>query len=225
MIKNYIEIKRTARYFQSKVIDDKVKHIIFVFHGYAQNADDFLESLGSLACDEIVIVAPEGLSKFYWKDFTSNPSSSWMTSLERENEIKDALNYLKILSKSIANDSLGIGIQFHALGFSQGAAMASRFVANSTFTFSNLFLYAAQYAHDLDWKQLKKCQSDLHFHLIYGTEDLFISEEKVLKAEAFITEQEFKVNTFSFKGKHKIVAEAVDYIVQEILKNKSTCKG
>lgn len=216
MIKNYIEIKRIARYFQSKVIDEKVKHVVFVFHGYAQNADDFLESLGHLSSDEVVIVAPEGLSKFYWKDFTSNPSSSWMTSLERENEIKDALNYLEILSKSIANDSLGNGIQFHALGFSQGAAMASRFVANSSFTFSNLFLYAAQYAHDLDWKQLKKRQPDLNFHLIYGTEDLFIKEVQAIKAEKFIEVQQFNVNTFSFKGKHKIVAEAVDYVKNRI---------
>ncbi|MCB0510674.1 MAG: phospholipase, partial [Bacteroidetes bacterium] len=66
MVKKYISVQRTARYFISKEMDEKVKQVIFVLHGYAQNADDFLASCSELASEEILLLAPEGLSKFYW---------------------------------------------------------------------------------------------------------------------------------------------------------------
>lgn len=216
MIKNYIEVKRTARYFQSKVVDDKVKHIVFVLHGYAQNADEFLESFDNLASDEVLIVAPEGLSKFYWKDFSSNPTSSWMTSLERENEIKDTINYLNEVVTQIVKSSLSKGIEFHLLGFSQGGAAASRFIAQSIFSFKNLFLYAGNLAPDIDWKKFQKYHQDLHLHLIYGTEDLFVKEEQVATAKAFIEEKNFKTSIFKFNGKHKIEAVAIKYIKENL---------
>ena len=81
MLKKYIQVRRTARYFLSKEPDEQVKTVLVVLHGYAQNGDDFLKAFSELKRDDLLILAPEGLSKFYWKDFTSDPSSSWMTSL------------------------------------------------------------------------------------------------------------------------------------------------
>ena len=216
MIKNYVEVKRTARYFQSKEMDNKVKHLLFVLHGYAQNGDVFLESFKKLENEEIIIVAPEGLSKFYWEDFSSNPVSSWMTSLERDNEIKDTLNYLNEIVKVFADEGLNNNIQLHILGFSQGAATASRFVAQSLLTFKSLFLYAGSFAHDLDWELLRKNQCKLTCHLIYGTEDLLISKDKVKQAKLILEKENMSTRIFSFKGKHKIDKEAVNYLMDII---------
>lgn len=210
MIKNYLSIQKTARYFQSKKIDEQVKHVLFVFHGYSQNADEFLASFKNHFSEEILIVAPEGLSKFYWKDFSSNPASSWMTSLERENEIADNLRYLSKVASEIIKELPSKGVKYSCLGFSQGAAMASRFVSASAIQFSNLFLYGGGPAYDLKWNAFPK---NLQFHLVYGNEDPYLSEEKVNEVEEMIVSNNFGLTRFKYNGKHKIEKQAVDYIM------------
>lgn len=214
MIKQYVNIKRTARYFISKDIDENIEQVIFVLHGYAQNADDFLNSCAALANERTLLVAPEGLSKFYWKDFTSNPSSSWMTSLERENEIIDTLNYLSQVLMEIKMKLPKSGVNYACLGFSQGAATASRFACNPYFNCDHLFLYGGGPAHDLNWEALKK---DLKFHLIYGTEDPLVSASQVTKVEALIQSKKFWNTSFQYPGKHKIEQDGLAY-VNKILK-------
>mgnify|MGYP006083541593 FL=1 len=209
MEKHYVHVQRTARYFQSRKIDENIKRVIFVLHGYAQNADDFLKDFEKLDNKQTLIVAPEGLSKFYWKDFTSAPSSSWMTSLERENEIEDTLKYLDQVCLDVRGQLPKEGVEYSCLGFSQGAATASRFCAHSLIIFSNLFLYGGGPAHDLDWASLPV---NLKFHLIYGDKDVFISDSQVKKVEGLIQSKKFKVQSYRYEGKHKIEDAGLDYI-------------
>jgi predicted esterase len=209
MIKQYIQVRKTGRYFISKKIDEKVNHVIFVLHGYAQNADDFLSSCISLANDETLLVAPEGLSKFYWIDFTSNPSSSWMTSLERDKELEDTLHYLSQVLMEIKAQLPNKELTYSCLGFSQGAATASRFACNPYLNCKDLFLYGGGPAHDLNWEALPK---DLKFHLIYGDQDPLVSASQATKVEGHISSKKFQVSPFQFKGKHKIEAAALNYV-------------
>jgi predicted esterase len=209
MIKQYVQIQKTARYFISKKIDESVKRVIFVLHGYAQNGDDFLNSCLELASEETVLIAPEGLSKFYWKDFSSNPSSSWMTSLEREHELEDTRNYLSQVLMEVKVQLPKVGISFSCLGFSQGAATASRFARNPDLNCTDLFLYGGGPAHDLDWEALPE---NLKFHLIYGDQDPLVSASQALKVKALIQGKKFEVDSFTFKGKHKIENEGLRYI-------------
>jgi predicted esterase len=213
MIKQYVQIRKTVRYFISKKIDEKVKRVVFVLHGYAQNGDDFLKSCLALANEETLLVAPEGMSKFYWKDFTSNPSSSWMTSLERENELMDTMNYLSQVLMQVKTQLPKEGIKYGCLGFSQGAAAASRFACNPYLNCQDLFLYAGGPAHDLNWDALPK---DLKFHLIYGDEDPLVSASQAAKVEAYIKGKKVQVSHFKFKGKHKIEVEALEYIIKQL---------
>ena len=45
MQKHEIEITKTARYFTLGELNENTKTVWFVLHGYAQTAEDFLESL------------------------------------------------------------------------------------------------------------------------------------------------------------------------------------
>lgn len=209
MKKKYIEVTRRARYFQSKDIEENVKQVIFLLHGYAQNGDTFLESCKSLASEEIVLIAPEGLSKFYWKDFTSDPASSWMTSLERENELADTMDYLSKVLMEIKSQLPKEGIAFHCLGFSQGAATASRFACNPHLNCQNLFLYGGAPAHDINWEALPQ---DLNFHLVYGKQDPLINASQVEKVKGLISSRKFEVHEFSYEGKHKVEWEGLAHI-------------
>lgn len=213
MLKKYIQVRRTARYFLSKEPDEQVKTVLVALHGYAQNADDFIKDFNALHREDVLIVAPEGLSKFYWKDFTSNPSSSWMTSLERENEIMDAMRYLEQVVLDIKAQLPRNNVQFACLGFSQGAATASRLACNPYLSFQQLLLYGGSPAHDLNWQALPE---NLKFHLIYGDKDVLVSESQVLKVQQLIQSKRFSVTLHPYEGKHKIESGGLD-IIQSIL--------
>lgn len=216
MLKKYIQVRRTARFFLSKEPDEQVKKVLVALHGYAQNADEFLQDFGDLNQEDLLIVAPEGLSKFYWKDFTSNPSSSWMTSLEREHEILDAMRYLEEVVLGIKAQLPSKHVQFYCLGFSQGAATASRLACNPYLSFQQLILYGGAPAHDLNWQALPE---DLHFHLIYGDKDILVSESQVIKVKKLIESKHFNVAVHPYQGKHKIETGGLD-IVQKILRKE-----
>ena len=211
MLKKYIQVRRTARFFLSKEPDEQIKTVLVVLHGYAQNGDDFLEAFGELKRDDLLILAPEGLSKFYWKDFTSDPSSSWMTSLERENEILDTMRYLEQVVLDIKAQLPCRNVEFVCLGFSQGAATASRLVCNPYLSFTKLLLYGGAPAHDLHWQVLLEV---LEFHLIYGDNDALVSESQVTKVKKLIESKRFPVRVHPYKGKHKIEAAGLQIVAQ-----------
>ena len=71
------------------------------------------------------------------------------------------------------------GVSYTCLGFSQGAATASRFCCNPWVKFHNLILYGGAPAHDLNWEAIP---TQLSFHLIYGDEDIFVKESQVKKS-------------------------------------------
>ena len=104
MQKQELQVSKTARYFTLGELNKATKKIWFVLHGYAQTADDFLTSVKGLQNENSFIVAPEGLSRFYWKDFTNNPVASWMTKTDREVDILDNTKYLNEMYRFILND-------------------------------------------------------------------------------------------------------------------------
>ena len=95
MNKHEIQVKKTARYFTLGTLDESTQTIWFLLHGYAQLANDFLASCAGLQNDTTYLIAPEGLSRFYFKDFVGKPGASWMTSEERESEMQDYITYLE----------------------------------------------------------------------------------------------------------------------------------
>ncbi len=84
-----ITVPRTARFALSADPGDATTEIWFACHGYAQLAGSFLESIMPAAAPGRVLVAPEGLSRFYPDSGTGRVGASWMTKEGRESEIRD----------------------------------------------------------------------------------------------------------------------------------------
>tara|TARA_B110000495_G_C22965190_1_gene566012 strand:- start:229 stop:864 length:636 start_codon:yes stop_codon:yes gene_type:complete len=208
MQKHNIEVLKTARYFSLGTLNSQTKKIIFALHGYAQTADDFLESLKSLEDKETYIVAPEGLSRFYWKDFISNPVASWMTKLDREDDIKDSLRYLNQVFKEVTNnvDLKNIDVEF--FGFSQGAATMSRWLVQDSVKVSKAIFYAGEVAHDIDYSKSENFNnSKLLF--FYGNKDRFVSGKKVEAIKLQFDNFKIAIRIIEFEGKHEIKEEAL----------------
>ena len=87
---NIMKTLKTARYYLAGSPSGKTKNIWIVIHGYGQLAGKFIQQFEFLINDETVVIAPEGLSRFYTGSATGELiGAGWMTKEERDNEIKD----------------------------------------------------------------------------------------------------------------------------------------
>ena len=59
-----------ARYFTAGTLGTKTRQVWIIFHGYGQLAPYFLKKFEPLATENIYIIAPEGLSRFYLSELT-----------------------------------------------------------------------------------------------------------------------------------------------------------
>lgn len=121
-----IEIKRSARWFHIGEYPKNSSEIIIVLHGYGQHPSYMLNSLESLKAPGRCVCAPEGLSKFYIRGTNGRVGASWMTSDDRNQEIKDHIAFLTFWFKSL---EIPQSTPVTLIGFSQGVATAARWIA------------------------------------------------------------------------------------------------
>ncbi len=126
---HHITVARTARYFT--IGDPAATEIWFVCHGYGQLAARFLKRFEPITEGARLVVAPEGLSRFYVGSGERRDQpvgATWMTREDRLHEIADYVKYLDAVYADVVGDGPAPG-RVRALGFSQGAATAgiSRF--------------------------------------------------------------------------------------------------
>ncbi len=156
-------MQKTARYFSNQPAG-QIRSVCFVIHGYAHLAKDFIYDFDFLSDDHTLIIAPEGLSRFY---FRNKIGASWMTKEDRINEITDYINYLNKLAGEIKNKYDLSQAKFHLLGFSQGVHTAVRWFTKSNFHFDNLILCSSDFPEDTDFNKFNNKLERLKalFHL------------------------------------------------------------
>ena len=83
-----IKFPCTAHYYTIGTPSDKIKRVFFVLHGYGQLASQIIHKFDAVM-EDTLIVAPEGLSRFYWNESKGIVGASWMTKKDRLDEIED----------------------------------------------------------------------------------------------------------------------------------------
>ena len=120
-----------ARYYTLGHLGPSTKSVWFVLHGYGQLAAYFIKKFDTLKDNNIYVIAPEALSRFYVDPLQSTGRASdrvgatWMT---KENRLTDIENYLTYLNRLYLNLDLPDSVPVTILGFSQGAATVSRWI-------------------------------------------------------------------------------------------------
>lgn len=133
--KNIITQKHARVFISSPKKGYKITWILF--HGYAQNIDDFFGYFETFK-DEVRFIIPEGLSRFYQKGMNGKVGSSWMTSEEREFEILDQFHFLNNMLKDF---KINVA-QTNVFAFSQGAATASRWINQFKLDFNKVCFWS-----------------------------------------------------------------------------------
>ncbi len=203
MRQHHLLTQRTARYFTLGEISRETKTVWLACHGYAQLAEEFIRQLEPLAEKNVLLVAPEALSRFYTKGFYGTVGATWMTKEDRESEIADYVHYLQKLFdeiKSQANSNAKINV----LGFSQGCSTVCRWVAMKSPVISSLWLCSGNIPDDLDCEKFRSAIKNYPAYLIVGEEDPFIQEKDRTAVAQRISEHGLPVKIHPFKGGHDL---------------------
>ncbi|MCW3072247.1 MAG: hypothetical protein JWO44_2137 [Bacteroidetes bacterium] len=209
MLKKNLIIPKTARYFLSAEPSGDTEEIWFVCHGYAQLANYFIKNFEALNNGKVLVVAPEGLHRFYWNGFSGKIVASWMTKEDREDDIRDYVNYLDSVYTEVLSQLKNKTAKITVLGFSQGTATVCRWLANNRSHADNLVLWAGAFPADMDLQLNKALFEKMRTVLVIGDQDEFIKEEQVKEHEQLLDENGTSHELLRFAGKHEIKEETL----------------
>ena len=221
---HHLRVERTARYFTLGAEGEAAGAIWFVLHGYGQLAGTFVQFFADIAKTGALVVAPEALNRFYLVNPDSAPArdrpvgASWMTREDRESEISDYVEYLDALHEEIVGEPR---VPVNVLGFSQGAATATRWLLNGRSRIARLVLWGGVMPPDADlargWIRLR----DTRVTLVAGTRDQYISEDLMVAERARLESAGVKCDTIRFDGGHVISRSAFPGILGGALSDVS----
>lgn len=215
-----IETKRTARYATYGNLDEKTTDVWFVIHGYGQLVEFFIKKFTFLNPENNFVVAPEALSRHYLNGKDNKVGAVWMTKEDRENEVKDYVNYLQTLQNTL----LGTGThtyRIHILAFSQGCSTAWRWVNAGNTKADSLILWAGDFAHEIDYTKIPIRFPLMKILYVYGLQDEVLSDWQTYEVlEQKIKDMQFLLSkVISFEGKHElnqhILKEVETFVTQK----------
>ncbi len=200
MEERHIRVQRTARYH---VLGEPAtaRSVWIVVHGYGQLARFFLNAFEEQS-DEKLIVAPEGLSRFYTDASHQRVGATWMTREDREHEISDHVAYLDAVCDVIRKETGDLPL--HALGFSQGVATVVRWMALGTNKPERVILWGGSLPPDLTGEELKRTFQQSTVQLVHGSKDDLVPEQVWRENAERLSRANVKAQAHSFPGGHAI---------------------
>ena len=197
-----------ARYFKLGEVTGKTSQVWYVMHGYGQLAEFFLKRFNFLAEKNICVIAPEGLSRFYLEDLQTRSrggshrvGATWMT---RENRAMDIENYLSYLDAIQKKETVDLKIPTTILGFSQGAATATRWALEGNIHFERLVLWAGIFPPDMNFEEGHRILRSKKVIAVFGDQDPFVTPERLREMNTLSGQLGIEPEMIRFNGSHDL---------------------
>ncbi len=204
-----IKIDFSARYYQLGQLSEETQQLWFVLHGHGHLAQYFIRKFAALDNDNNVIIAPEGLNRYYLEGFTGKVGATWMT---KEDRLTDIGNYVNFLNEVYWNVLEGVDFQnlkITLLGFSQGAATVSRWALDDKVNFDRLILWAGIFPPDIDFDFGRQKLAGVEVLSVVGDEDEYLNENVVKEQIALEQKLGIESRKINFSGRHEINEEVL----------------
>jgi predicted esterase len=207
---HHLRVQRTARYYTLGGGTGAPRAIWFVLHGYGQLAAEFIRYFGDLATDDTLVVAPEAMNRFYLTTAAKVPvrdrpvGATWMTREDRESEIADYVEYLDGLFDEIAAHPVHVGARVYVLGFSQGAATASRWAAHGHAHLDGLIIWGGQIPPDSDLSRGPASLRHAALTFVVGSRDQYIDATMIAAEQARLDAAGIPYRLIQYDGGHAI---------------------
>lgn len=207
MEEHHLPVPRTARYYTLGAVSTAVSEVWFVCHGYGQLAGRFLRHFAPLDDGTRLLVAPEGLSRFYLAE-AGEPhekvGATWMTREDRLTEINDYVNYLDALYAEVFRRVERAGVRVHVLGFSQGTATVCRWVAFGAAGVDRVVLWGGEVPPDLDLAAARERLAPTRPIVVVGRGDEFITPKILARDAERLRAHGIPYRLVTFEGGHEI---------------------
>ena len=208
MQEHHLSVAKTARYYSLGEPGPATRQLWFVCHGYGQLAGRFLRHFEPLDDGSRVIIAPEGLSRFYLSESPAERrvGASWMTREDRLVEIEDYVRYLDAVHDHVRGGMRSEPVSVHAIGFSQGAATVSRWAALGKTHVDRLVLWGGEFPPDLDLTpgMVAERLRSARLTLVYGRADELITPKVVRQIGERLRASGVPYEEMPFDGGHEL---------------------
>ncbi len=217
-----VNVQTTGRYQIIGDLSKSTRGIWFVFHGYGMRSEDFVKSFECIEDEQTVIVAPEGLHRFYSKSTRGSVAANWMTKELRESDISNNVIYLNTIWEDLLTQGMPEAVKLGVLGFSQGGPTSMRWASQMNRDVNEMVIWGSDLPLDVvdDIHKLKKVnQSNLK--IMVGSDDQYISSERV---DELIMEMHGKGVDFdfhTFEGKHELHEDSIRYFHARLMDEKT----
>jgi len=206
---HHLRVQRTARYFTLGGESPERRSIWFVLHGYGQLAGEFVRYFGDLATEDSLIVAPEALNRFYTVSVEKTPArdrpvgATWMTREDRASDIADYVEYLDILYDDVVGDTSPSNVAINLIGFSQGAATATRWITHTRRRLDRLILWGGLLPPETEVTPgvaLRRAR----LTLVAGNRDQYVTASTLEAERARLDTAGLPYDVVQFEGGHAI---------------------
>lgn len=203
-------MQRTARYYTLGGASGAPATIWFALHGYGQLAGQFIRYFGALSSDDNLIVAPEALNRFYLVGVDKAPASeravgaTWMTREDRVSEIADYIEYLDALYDDVAAEAVATGAKVNVIGFSQGAATATRWLTHGRSRLHRLILWGGLLPPDTDLSRGPSALRGAQLTLVLGRRDQYVDANMLATERARLDAAGIPYGALEFDGGHVV---------------------
>ena len=219
---HHIQVARTARYHTLGDPGPEVREVWFVCHGYRQLAGRFIRRFSGIANRSRMVVAPEGLSRFYLnpEERAHGPEdlvgATWMTREDRESEIRDYVRYLDQVHDEVISHLHGVAPSVVVLGFSQGVHTVSRWVTLGSVRPKALILWGAYPPPDLPQAEAAQRLGSTRLLIVGGTTDRYWTEQNRTGEEARLASSGVSYRTRTFEGGHEIDRQVLGEVAADV---------
>jgi len=198
---HYIDIVQQAKFSTIGKLDANTKQVWIVLHGYGQLSQYFIRKFSTLSDSGHFVIAPEALSRFYINESSGRVGATWMT---KEDRLKDIENYIHYLNTLYDSFDFSGNPKLTVVGFSQGAATASRWLANGHAHADRLLLWAGIFPPDMDVLNARDSLRATEVYNIYGSEDPYLNETKLEEQKKIVEQLRLPTKHVTFNGVHDI---------------------
>lgn len=207
----HISVERSMRYSLRRA-SKETKILVYVLHGYGQLASYFLRKLDTVLPETVTFVAPEGMHRFYLQGNSGRVGASWMTKEARELDIAENTRALDRLHGELTETFRPEKIL--VIGFSQGGATATRWIANGVIRPNGFVSWASVFPPDIATIATEELNPMMKKWFVLGTEDPYFD---VTNAELACADYETKQFTvLRFEGQHDLNAPLVEQLIMNL---------
>lgn len=153
--------------------------------------------------EDRLFIAPEGTNYNYLEGFQGRVGANWMTKHERETAIENNHRLLDTLIDSYL-DHYEKKPKINVLGFSQGAATATRWASVWKGKIDTLVLWSGGFAHDLNLDVANDAFAETDLILVLGEKDELITPESIQMQDELIAGLGKEVMRLFFEGGHQL---------------------